>query len=606
MRLHKDRYDLKKRLNGKDVSIYGAFPVGTSLTLEVYIPRNVGAVDPILHLSKDGCSPVDYPLVWKRLEDSRDYYSVVLSLAEIGLYFYRITYGSARGESSFPNRRDGGDTFQLTVYARDFDTPKWLRGGIMYQIFPDRFCRVGKHPVRDDAVFNSDWTHGIPQYGEYPGAPVANNMFFGGDLEGIASKLDYIASLGVNCLYLNPIFEAASNHRYDIGDFEHVDALLGGDSALDLLLAEAKKRDIHVILDGVFNHTGADSRYFNAFGRYDDLGAYQSRESPYADWYRFSSFPDDYECWWGVKVLPAVNEASPSYRDYICGENGIVRRYLKRGVSGWRLDVVDELPDDFVRELRDAVKAENRDALLLGEVWEDASDKIAYDIRREYFLGGELDSVMNYPLKEAVISFILNGDSENLSRVSRRLYEHYPKCVSDVLMNFLGTHDTERILTVLGGQPAGERSNAALSTARMNEAEYATGIARLKLAWLLLAALPGVPCIYYGDEAGMEGYRDPFNRLPYPWGGEDACLVDWFRKIGALRRAEKSFAEGDYRVIAANDGFFAFKRNKITVAVNAGSSSVTCFIKGTRRELITKRRVSGDVLIAPLSGVILK
>ncbi len=606
MRLHKDRYDLRKRIDGRDVSIYGAFPAGTVITLELYIPRYVGASDPILWLWKDNCTASAYSLVWKRLEDSRDYYTVELSLAEVGLYFYRITYGSTKGQGSFPNHRDGGDIFQLTVYASDFDTPKWLRGGIMYQIFPDRFCRAGKHPVREDAHFDPDWDGGIPQYGEYPGAPVANNVFFGGDLEGVASKLDYIASLGVNCLYLNPIFEAASNHRYDTGDFEHVDPLLGGDPALDLLLDEAKKRGVHVILDGVFNHTGADSRYFNKFGRYDSLGACQSEASPYADWYTFTSYPDDYECWWGVKVLPSVKEASPSYRDYICGENGIVRRYLKRGIAGWRLDVADELPDDFVRSLRAALKAENQDAVLLGEVWEDASNKIAYDIRREYFLGGELDSVMNYPLKDAVISFILQRDSDNLSRVSRRLYEHYPKCVSDVLMNFLGTHDTERILTVLGGTPAGDRTNAELSTARMTEEERTLGIARLKLAYLLLATMPGIPCIYYGDEVGMEGYRDPFNRLPYPWGREDEALVDWFRRIGAIRREEKTFAEGDYRVITAKDGFFAFKRDKLTIAVNAGDTPVTCPIKGTKRELIAKRRISGEVAIEPLSGVILK
>ncbi|MBO5274606.1 MAG: glycoside hydrolase family 13 protein [Clostridia bacterium] len=606
MRLHKDRYDLRKRINGRDVSIYGAFPAGVTLTLEVYIPRNVGASDPILWLWRDNCSAAEYPLIWKRLEDSRDYYTAELPLDEIGLYFYRITYGSTKGEQSFPNQRDGGDIFQLTVHAPDFDTPKWLRGGIMYQIFPDRFCRAGNHQVREGAYLDSDWDNSISQYGEYPGAPVANNVFFGGDLEGIASKLDYIASLGVSCIYLNPIFEAASNHRYDTGDFEHVDPLLGGDSALDLLLDEAKKRGIRVILDGVFNHTGADSRYFNRFGRYDSLGAYQSKTSPYAEWYSFKNYPDDYDCWWGVKVLPSINEASSSYREYICGEDGIARQYLRRGISGWRLDVADELPDDFVRELRAAVKAENPDALLLGEVWEDASNKIAYDIRREYLLGGELDSVMNYPLKDAVINFVLRKDSDNLSRVSRCLYEHYPKCVSDVLMNFLGTHDTERILTILGGSPAGDRTNAELSSARMTEGERSLGIARLKLAWLLLSTLPGVPCIYYGDEAGMEGYRDPFNRLPYPWDREEASLVDWFRMIGCIRREEKTFAEGDFRVIAAKDGFFAFKRDKLTVAVNAGDTPITCPINGTKRELIAKRRISENVTIEPLSGVILK
>lgn len=568
-------YKVEKFYEGKDVTLFGAFPEGASITFRVSLPRKYASLRSEIILFSDFGEAGRFPLVWKKLEGSYDIYEGTVENVEKGLYFYRILFGIKWGERSVPNYRDGGDVFQLTFYDPNFKSAKWLNGGIMYQIFTDRF-RSGKDiPLKKGSELNEDWYDGIPQYAEKPGDPVANNMFFGGDLFGIAEKMDYIASLGVTVLYLNPIFDAASNHKYDIGDYMKIDSMFGGEEGFKALLKAAEKHGIKVILDGVFNHTGDDSKYFNRYGNYDTVGAYQSEKSKYKDWYNFRKYPDEYESWWGVTIMPSTNKDNPEFREFINGENGVVRHYLKKGVAGWRLDVADELHDGFLKELHDAALEEKSDALIIGEVWEDASNKVAYNKRRRYFIDGELDSVMNYPIRNAVISYMLHGDAENIAAVTSRLYEHYPKQVSDNLMNIIGTHDTERILTVLGGQPTGDRTNEQLSTAKMTEKERKYGVELLKLAYLLISTLPGFPCIYYGDEVGMEGYRDPFNRRPYPWGREDEELLEWYRAIGSMRRSRPEFSEGVYKVVHAKNGVFAFKRDGLAVIVNRNGNSIS-------------------------------
>ncbi len=568
-------YKIEKFCEGKDVTLFGAFPTGASVTFRVSLPRKYAALNSELILFSDYGEKGRFPLKWKAVENAYDIYEGSVSVSENGLYFYRIVFGIKWGERSVPNYRDGGDVFQLSFYDPENKPADWLKGGIMYQIFPDRFRNGKKTPVKKGSVLNEDWYNGIPQYAEKPGDPVANNVFFGGDLYGIAEKMDYIASLGVTVLYLNPIFDAASNHKYDIGDYMKIDSMFGGEEGFEKLLAEAKKHGIRVILDGVFNHTGDDSKYFNRYGNYKTVGAYQSEKSQYKNWYNFRNYPDDYESWWGVTILPSTNKYNPEFRGFINGENGVIRHYLRKGISGWRLDVADELHDEFLKDLHDAARAEKSDSLIIGEVWEDASNKVAYDKRRKYFTECELDSVMNYPFRNAVISYMLHGDAENIAAVTSRIYEHYPKYVSDSLMNIIGTHDTERILTVLGGKPSGDRTNEQLSTAKMTADERENGKKLLKLAYLLISTLPGFPCIYYGDEIGMEGYRDPFNRLPYPWGKEDNELLDWYKLIGSMRKSRPEFKEGIYKVVYAHKGVFAFKRDNLAVIINRSNNTVT-------------------------------
>ena len=451
---------------------------------------------------------------------------------------------------------------QLLLTRPGFETSSFFREGPVYHIFVDRFRRSGRSPVKEGAVLDTDWDGGIPQYGEYPGAEVGNNVFFGGDLWGVAEKLDWIRSLGVKTIYLSPVFDAYSNHKYDTGDYMSVDAMFGGDKALVHLCREAEKAGMAVILDGVFNHTGSDSRYFNREGRYPTVGAYQSEESPWFDWYRFEQFPDKYECWWGVKTLPRVDSANPGYRRFICGD--VVGKWMKAGVKGWRLDVVDEVADEFLDDFRSAVRKRDPDAVVIGEVWEDASDKISYGRRRRYLTGGQLDSVMNYPLRSGIIDYVLNGNAESLRRATEGLYRRYPRAVSDNLLNFLGTHDTERILTVLGGEPCGDRSNEELSTIRMTGEQRAAAAEKLRVAWGILFGLPGVPCLFYGDEAGLEGYRDPFCRMPFPWkrveAGEDADLTDFCRTLGRIRRSEPVFRSGRFRILTLTENAFVYIR----------------------------------------------
>ena len=409
------------------------------------------------------------------------------------------------------------DPWQLTVYEKTH-TPAWFGEGVTYQIFPDRFHRLS---IPDPTGMVGDrWVH--PNWEEAqvwrPDAKgeVRNCDFFGGSLAGITAKLDDLADMGVSTLYLNPIFEAAANHRYNTADYSQIDPMLGTEEDLKTLCAEAKKRGIRVMLDGVFNHTGSQSRYFNADGFYPTLGAAQSKKSPYYNWFSFKHWPDDYESWWGIKTLPAVREEHPDYVNYIIEDNdSIIRHWLRCGISGWRLDVADELPDWFIEKLRKAVEETDPDAFVLGEVWEDASIKFAYNQRRRYLLGHELHGVMNYPFRTALLNYLQGGDAHAFEDAMETIRENYPPDAFYSAMNFLGTHDTARILTVLGADHM-PKEKAERAEFRLSPTERRRGLALVKLAALILFTFPGSPTVYYGDEAGMEGWEDPFNRSTYP------------------------------------------------------------------------------------------
>ena len=599
-----------------DVTDSAAFSADDTLTLRVSVPRALCASSAFLKLYRDDdMSVCEHPAALTEFADAGDVFSVTLTLRELcldgsGLFYYTFgletPYGmlyTARDGSITPDRAGVSNT-QMTVYESGYDTPSRFAGGIMYQIFVDRFSDGGRpiQPSDGTGRYDPNWENGVPEYADVPGGDVANNQFFGGNLWGVADKLDYIASLGVDTLYLCPIFEAASNHKYDTGDYTKVDERFGGDEALGHLIAECKSRGMKLILDGVFNHTGADSRYFNKFRRYPGAGAYNSKRSRYYKWYTFEDYPDEYRCWWGVKILPAVNSSDPSWRSFICRD--VIRHYLKKGIDGWRLDVADELADSFLDDLRTAAKEENPDALILGEVWEDASNKVSYDRRRRYFRGSQLDSVMNYPLGEAIIDFVRSGDASRLTSTARELWAHYPACVSRVLMNFLGTHDTERILTVLADAGTKQMTNAKLAEFRLSPDQRTLAKKRLMTAWALLAAFPGIPCIYYGDEAGMEGGRDPFNRMPFVWGREDTELLAFYRKIGKIRRAEPLFASGRAEIAeTGGSGRFLMQRwneaGQLSVAVNLSDQPWELEFECDVHALITDTACGSAVTLHP-------
>ena len=570
-----------------------AIQVPGTLTLSIKLRRGE-TENPRVFFYPDGGEKREIAMVYERVAGAYDLYKLTLQFDKPGLFWYHFLVDSTYGSSfTVPENQGGG--FQITAYVPSDKTPDWILGGLIYHIFVDRFCRGGELKLRPGAVHRPDWG-GCPYYLPDEKGIVHNNDFFGGDLYGIIEKLPYLEELGVTCLYLSPVFEASSNHKYDTNDFMKVDQSFGGDEALVKLCKEAGARGMKVILDGVFNHVGSDSRYFNRYGKYEDLGAYQSENSPYRDWFTFLE-DGRYDAWWGIELLPAINENSVSYRNFICGENGVIEHWMKKGVAGWRLDVVDELPDVFLDPLCAVMKRQNSGAFIVGEVWEDASNKVAYSVRRRYFLGGQLDSVTNYPLKNSIIACIKEGNILQLAATMTTLCRNYPKAVLNSLMNILGTHDTMRVLTALGGTDFPE-GKMAMSQYRLNSAEFALARKRLMLASVLQFTLPGVPCVYYGDEAGMDGGADPFNRRCYPWGAEDLQLIEWYKKLSKLRGENNCFKDGKYELSEARRGVFAFTRGggsgRVLTAVNVSDGDRILGARGFNYDLLRNEFV--DVL----------
>lgn len=534
--------------NSRDInykSVFGCVKTQESFTLRVRLPRSFNADGVFTVLKADGADSEETAMKWLRADGDTELWTVDICISTPGLYFYHFRFSSPSGgglilryDMGLGTMTNEGEPWQLTVYEAAFTTPRWLRGGIIYQIFPDRFCFSGvkKRNVPDDRVMHKYWSD-TPEWRPDEHGEIRNNDFFGGDLRGIACKLPYLASLGVTCIYLNPIFESCSNHRYDTADYMKIDPLLGTQEDFVSLCAKAEALGIRIILDGVFNHTGADSVYFNKNGRYPGPGAYQSKDSPFYSWYRFRHFNDKYDCWWDFPTLPDVNEDDPGFSGFITGSGGVIDKWITAGASGFRLDVADELPDNFIVRIRSAVKHARADGLLLGEVWEDASSKVSYGERRRYLQGYELDSVMNYPFREAIITFLTGGTAEDFMEKIVRITENYPREVLNVLMNPLGTHDTERILSILGGIDAGDKTRQEQSRLHLDAVQRDRALHLLRLAAVIQYTLPGVPSLYYGDEAGTEGMKDPFNRSTFPWGQEDRSLTDFFARIGRFRRS---------------------------------------------------------------------
>ncbi len=470
--------------------------------------------------------------------------------------------------------------FQLTVYEKQ-TVPSWAGQGAFYHAFVDRFSKSGDSVPKlpKGALLHADWDDKPFYIKGCKDGSITRWTFFGGNLDGAREKLPYLWEMGVNALYLSPIFESPSNHKYDTADYSKVDPSFGGEESLRRLCSEAQEWGIRVILDGVFSHTGSDSVYFNKKGRYPGLGAYQSKSSPYYSWYRFRSHPDDYESWWGFENLPNVNELDDSYISFMVeSERSIVRKWMRAGVSGWRLDVADELPDEFIKRLRRVIREENPDSMLIGEVWDDASNKVSYSVRREYLLGHELDSATGYPFRNAVLAYA-SGKSKaaDFKRAFETLMENYPPEHLKCNLNILSSHDVARAITILGGAPEeGTLQPEAREAFELAPDALETGRRRLMLAGLLQYLLPGTPMLYYGDEAGMQGYSDPFNRGPYPWGHEDRLLQSWFKSLGEARGAHMALKDGDYRTLAADGHAFAFARRHaedvVLAAVNTGSS----------------------------------
>lgn len=525
----------------------GAVKTGQRLTLRLRAPDYVTAGELV---TETGTLPLR--------QDGEGFLSARLAApAEPGLlrYFFRLPGGLDFGRDGLTAEEPR--PWRVTVYDRDFATPAWAEGAVLYQIFPDRFAPGGdsfqkgvrSHRRRGQTVeVHKDWDEPV-KFAAGPGeTEYRPNDFYGGTLQGIRERLPELKRLGVDCLYLNPIFEADSNHRYNTGDYRRIDPMLGTEEEFRALCADAAALGIRVLLDGVFSHTGDDSVYFNRYGHYPSVGAYQSPESPYAAWYDFRAFPEDYRCWWNFKSLPEVNETDPGWQDFVVsGKGSVMRRYLRDGAGGWRLDVADELPDQVIDRMRESVKAEDPEALLLGEVWEDATDKVSYGLLRRYALGRGLDSVMNYPLRSAVLDFLLGRSGAERLRdflVEQKL--NYPAPMYRCLMNLMGSHDTVRLRTILGSGIDGEGLTRAQQAAfRLDETQRDRGRRLQRLAAAIQFALPGMPAVYYGDEEGMEGMRDPFCRAPYRPGAPEDSLRELYADLAGQRRHSRPLRQGD-------------------------------------------------------------
>lgn len=607
-------------------SQFGAVKTGQTVKFRVILPRSFSLNGVTLAYRRDDESDFrENNMFWAGMYgDDNEVWDVELSVAVKGLYWYHFNMYSPWGQGSLYSDGNGIGVYsfspatriewQLTVYDENFTTPEWIRGGVIYQIFPDRFNNSGtkKENVPSDRILRDD-TDNQPYWKPDENGKVLNNDYFGGDFKGIEQKLGYLASLGVSCIYLNPIFEAHSNHRYNTADYMKTDPLLGTEKDFISLCKAAHKRNIKIILDGVFSHTGDDSVYFNKYCRYDTLGAYNSENSPYFKWYKFEQYPNKYKSWWGFETLPEVSEECPEYAQFITGENGVIRKWLRLGADGWRLDVADELPDCFIDEVRKAVKEEKPDAYLLGEVWEDATNKFSYGERREFLLGDQFDSVMNYPFANAVLNFARNGTAEDFMNSVMSIIENYPKPALDVLMNHIGTHDTQRAITNIVGESCEYRDREWQSKQMLSDELYLKGIKLLKLAATLQYMLPGVPSVYYGDEAGMQGYKDPFNRGFFCWKNINSDLESYYVKLGIMRKENGCLKNGVLKPVSAALGCVAFERNgegeALLVIANRNEENITYNLPPLwhfTRDVLFCGDVTQSVEVPAMSAVVLR
>jgi|LGOV01.1.fsa_nt_gb 4-alpha-glucanotransferase len=603
---------------------FGAQPIENKITLHV---KSKDAIDVTL---KTYFLKIETHYPMQKLTDS-DWWEITLTLPKTtGILWYHFSFTLDNQRFFYGTQSDhlGGlgkiyekpspPSYQITLFDPKRKSPSWYKQGIMYQIFPDRFNRGSDFNIRNfpkDAILHPNWND-CPHYFKDENGNIEYWDFFGGTLLGIIEKLDYLKSLNVTILYLNPIFKARSNHRYDTGDYMTIDPILGAKDSFKHLALECKKRNISIILDGVFSHTGDDSIYFNRYNNYPTTGAYQSKNSPFYPWYHFIHYPHTYSCWWGVDALPNTNETHPEFQNFIYNNpDSVIRHWMNAGASGWRLDVADELPDSFIFNLKKAILDENSDSILIGEVWEDASRKTAYSELKTYFSGYELDAIMNYPFRDTFIDFMLGEKTApQTTRIMMSLNEHYPSDQFMGNMNLIGSHDRQRIITILG-EDYNSINHPDQKPYHLNSDQYALAIKRLKLLSLIQMTFPGVPCIYYGDEVGIEGFEDPYNRRTYPWGNEDLDLLNWYKKITNLRANYSVFQDGSWQPYEASDDLFIFDRKSKTECClclfNRNSKAVHLFHDSRHPHyigvnLLTNETISLDpIVVAPLNGVII-
>ena len=609
-------------------SPFGSLPTNSQVRIRLsvgneHIPQHID-----LRLWTD--SEHRYPMRILGTHQQRQLYeAVIVTPSTPGLIWYRFelfdedhtrtVYGApSDGTGCGIGSIGSEESFQITVYAQDYTVPEWMHEGIMYQIMTDRFF----HGAGTEALLHKKDHLGVRLHSDWYEMPYLNitenddnlaNDFFGGNLEGIRQKLPYLKELGITVLYLNPIFEARSNHKYDTGDYMHIDPMFGDEAAFKKLCKDAKAMGIRILLDGVFSHIGDDCVYFNRRGTHGEkVGAYRDPDSPYRKWFTFHHWPDNYDCWWGFKTLPNINETDEDYRKYILnGKDSVIKHWLKAGASGWRLDVADELPMSFLRELRTEARSAKKDAAIMGEVWEDASHKVAYNEMRCYVTGDTLDSVMNYPVRDALIRFLLGTQgATSIAHDLSCLLQNYPAPFLYSLMNLMGSHDRARILNVLAGKDGLDLPRSERQYLKLSQEERMIGILREHLMLRFILSIPGIPCVYYADEAGLEGSADPYCRRTYPWGREDKDLLAYYKQMIALRKGSQVLKTGFCRYFAPCEDVLCVLRyneeKKDVFGQEADSSlALTCINRSFHpiSLFIKKEEVFGAISLTADSGI---
>jgi len=596
-----------------DKTPHGAVGTGSSVTYTLKVSKFENSKTAFFIMHTDGNEPMYCEMKRDFVDDKYVHYSYTHTFNTIGLYWYHfeVDFGDyksnlIRSDSLEVIESHSENDYLQLVYNNESHTDKAFHKGIIYHIFIDRFNRVGEVKPHKGLNLIEDWETPVGLEFDDNNKRINANCY-GGNFAGIIDKLSYLKELNVGTIYLSPIFEANSSHKYDVADYSKIDSMFGTTEEFVDLIKKAKRLGIRIIIDGVFNHTGSDSVYFNKEGRYKTIGAYQSQNSKYYSWYDFTNYPNEYTCWWDIKTLPQTNENS-SFFDYIAGSNGIVNKYMSMGLGGLRLDVVDELTNKFTHAICESARNVDPNCFIVGEVWEDASSKIAYDERKEYFLGGYLDSVTNYPMKNAILNFIKYGDHQGFVNIINLILDQYPKSIQNNLMNILDTHDTMRAITFLGADNSNLENFTIEGKYTLTPDEYDRGVRLLKLASIMQFTVMGIPTVFYGDEAGIEGMKDPYCRTPYPWGKENTELLEWYKKLGDLRN-NKVLEDGDMKIKYANDSIIIYERSKgdkkIIVAVNMSDTDFDFVVERNMFNFLTGEYTSGRINLSPSSAIIL-
>ncbi len=598
-------------------SPFGTLVPGEACTITISIPKSCRTEQvSLILLTERGEEYASFRMALKHRGNDYETYQTLFALPCEGLWFYRFAVKTENEKFSLyrqglrDTNMEEGELWQLSAVPKDFCPPENFRGKVMYQIFPDRFFKAGECDLSGKLLPYSlhENLRDVPEFLPDEKGEVRNCDFFGGNLRGIEEKLDYLSDLGVGVIYLNPIFKAWSNHRYDTADYKTVDEMLGTQEDFASLCRAAHERGMKIVLDGVFSHTGNNSRYFDAKGVFGG-GAVSDPNSPYRSWYEFQSYPDTYTSWWGITTLPCTRELDEGFLDYIIdSEDSVIARWMRAGADGWRLDVADELPDEFIARLRRRLKELRPDAILIGEVWEDASNKSSYGKRREYFTAGELDSVMNYPFRTAILDFVLNRiGSAEFQRSVMDIVEHYPSGVLHSLMNMLSTHDTPRLLSLLAPTPAPKEKRDRAGY-KMSAEDLQIALARFRAATLLQFVLPGMPCVFYGDELGTEGFEDPFCRSYFDWDRvKGNALVDFFRRLIRLKNEKDALRLGEIRMDVKGEDTLLICREKdgqkLFAAVNISGEMR---LAKPERILLSQgaKEDGGELILAPCGFVL--